>query len=285
MIDQAARLRDMVSGKAGQMPEKGQVRHHSSDTHVIAVSSGKGGVGKTTIAVNLAILLAELGKQVLVLDADLGLANVDVMLGLEPARHIGHLLSCGFEPEDVAAVGPSGIKVISGGSGLKELAEAGPSERCALLEKLRAYYTGFEYVIVDTSPGIKDDVVDFLSDVDFLLLVTTPEPTSLKDSYAFIKTLNRRLPNLDVRLVVNMASSEEAERSVAVLNEVALKFLGRNYDTFYCINNDQIIPRTIQIGRPVISAYPRSSAALCLRRLAGHLLQDCTRSMAATVCC
>lgn len=283
-MDQAARLRAIVSGKIEQMPEKGQVRHQSADTRVIAVTSGKGGVGKTTIAVNLAILLAEQGRRVLVVDADLGLANVDVMLGLESTRHIGHLLSCGFEPEDVAAVGPSGIRVISGGSGLKELAEAGSSERCALLEKLRAYYAGFEYVIVDTSPGIRDDVVDFLADADDLLLVTTPEPTSLRDSYALIKTLDRRVPDLDVRLVINLASSEEAERSVAVLNEVTLKFLGRTYDTFYCMENDQVVPRTIHAGKPVVTVYPRSSAAMCLRRLAGHLQQNNTKSFAATAC-
>lgn len=286
-MDQAARLRAIVSGNieptALEKERFDDAKRHPSDTRVIAVTSGKGGVGKTMIAVNIALLLAEQGRRVLVVDADLGLANVDVVLGMQSSRHIGHLLHGDFGPEDVAAVGPMGVRVISGGSGLKELAEAGSLERSVLLEKLRAYYGEFEYVIIDTSPGIRDDVIDFLGDADDLLLVTTPEPTSLRDSYALVKTLYRRAPALNIRLVINMAASDEdAERSVSILNEVTLKFLGRSYDMWHYVQNDPVIPRTIHAGKPVVAAYPRSSSAVCLRRLVGQLHLKDVRSMAET---
>ncbi|MEN6372165.1 MAG: MinD/ParA family protein [Armatimonadota bacterium] len=275
-MDQAARLREIVSGGSRLTPlteeRRDASKRHPVDTRVIAVTSGKGGVGKTTIAVNIALLLAEQGKRVLIVDADLGLANVDVMLGLESGRHLGHLLHGGFGPEDVAAVGPFGVRVISGGSGLKELAEAKSLERKGLLEKLRAYYGEFEYVIIDTSPGIRDDVTDFLGDADDLLLVTTPEPTSLRDSYALIKTLDRRTPALDIQLVINMAASDEdAKRAVTVVNDVALKFLDRSCDIWHCVQNDPVIPRTIHARKPVVVAYPRSASSIYLRRLAAYL--------------
>ena len=275
MIDQAWKLRALTRGKdlpnAARRASQETPKADAAVVHVVAVTSGKGGVGKTTLAVNLAVLLADSGKRVLIVDADLGLANVDVMLRLDSSRHIGHLLLAQCTPDEIAAVGPSGVQVISGGSGLQELAEASNADRQLLLDKLRGYYQRFDYVFIDTSPGIGADVVDFLRDADELVLVTTPEPTSLRDTYAALKTIGREAPNADVRLVVNMASAAQAEEAMAVLNEVASKFLNRRYDDWQCVECDPMVGRTVREGKPLVSAYPRSAAAICLRRLARSL--------------
>lgn len=263
MTDQAANLRSLVTGSVvvRDIPR-------ASNTHVIAVTSGKGGVGKTMLTVNLALLMAEMGKRVLVVDADLGLANVDVMMGLPSARHIGHLMLADFSPDDVAADGPLGIRVISGGSGLRELADSSAEDRRLLLKKLSAYYRQFDYVLLDTSPGIGEDVVDFLRHADEALLVTTPEPTSLRDTYASLKTLNDELPAVEPRLIVNAASEDQARQSVIALNEVSERFLGRSYRTWHWIENDPLVVRTIQDRKPLVLSYPRSPASICMKRLA-----------------
>lgn len=277
MIDQAARLRAMVSD--GNIPlRKSSVelktpRCSGHETRVIAVTSGKGGVGKTTIAVNLAVLLAESGAKVLIVDADLGLANVDVMLGLDSARHIGHLMMTDFTPDDIATVGPAGVRVISGGSGLRELAEASGPDRRALISRLKAYYGQFDYVFIDTSPGIRDEVVDFLMGADEVLLVTTPEPTSLRDTYAALKTLDRRIPDRALRIIVNASGSDvDARNAIEVLNSVTSKFLGRHYDRWHRIQSDELVGRSVHAHRAIVGLFPRSSASVCMQSLA-HQLQ------------
>lgn len=270
MRDQASRLRLLVSGDELARADPAGIGR--GDARVIAVTSGKGGVGKTTLAVNLALLLAELPSKVLIVDADLGLANVDVLLGMEPGRHIGHLLLPTCAPDDVAAIGPLGLRVISGGSGLQELADASSADRLALLEKLHSYYQSFDYVMIDTSPGIGLDVVDFLRTADDLLLVTTPEPTSLRDAYAALKTITREIPDGEVIPVVNCATAEQAKQAMQALNQVARRFLDRQCDRWYLVQSDPLVPRSIRERRPMVCAYPRSPAAVCLRRLVKALV-------------
>jgi len=269
--DQASSLRQLVSDdKPVDFANPGAVRA-GNGARVIAVTSGKGGVGKTILTVNLALLLAELPAGVLVVDADLGLANVDVMLGMEPGRHIGHLLLAGCLPGEVAATGPGGIKVISGGSGLQELADASRADRLMLLEKLHSYYENFDYVLVDTSPGIGPEVTDFLQRADDVLLVTTPEPTSLRDTYAALKAITREMPGREIILIVNCAAPGQAEQAIEALNHVARKFLKRQCDCWYQVEPDPMVCRTIRDRKPLVRAYPRSPAAACLRRLAKAL--------------
>jgi flagellar biosynthesis protein FlhG len=296
LIDQASRLRSLVAGddvpradvgvpilrqaqddrSVSHARETSHAREISqtqeiSNTRVIAVTSGKGGVGKTTIAVNLALMLAEMGKRTLLVDADLGLANVDVMLGIDSVRHVGHLLLESSDPEEVAATGPFGVRFISGGSGLREFSQSNHTIRRQILEKLRAYYREYEYVIVDTSPGIGAEVTDFLRGADETLLVTTSEPTSLKDTYAAMKSIVRELPENELRLIVTSATSGQARDAAATLNDVARKFLARTVKQWQHVETDALVSRSVKARVPLVCGYPRSSAAMCLRHLAKEL--------------
>lgn len=269
-MDQAARLRALVSsGGTGSVLLREPARDESGGrSHTIAVTSGKGGVGKTTVAVNLALILAEAGHRTLLIDADLGLANVDVMLGLEPGRHLGHLLLDDYSPADVAMEGPLGLEVISGGSGLRELAEAEQPQRSRLLTKLREYSRGFDFVVVDTSPGIGADVTDFLRDADDIALLTTPDPTSVRDTYAATKAMTLEIPDARPHLVVNLASADTAAGTVSALNSVTSKFLAREFSQWSHLEPDPMVGRSIHERRPLILSYPRTPASASLRRLA-----------------
>lgn len=273
MRDQASKLRQLMYGEGtGVSTEPQPIDTAAGSAHVIAVTSGKGGVGKTTFAVNLALLLAERPAKVLLVDGDLGLANVDVMLGMEPGKHIGHLLLEQCAPEEVAANGPCGIKVISGGSGLRELADAGHADRLALMRKLREYSRNFDYVVIDTSPGIGMEVVDFLREADDILLLTTSEPTSLRDAYAAFKTISQEMPDKEIIPVVNCATGDQARQAMEALNQVMRKFLGRQCDSWHQVDSDPMVARTIRDRKSLVRSYPRSPAAVCLRRLAKTLM-------------
>lgn len=269
MSDQAARLRQLMSGMETTTPIPCRMDGRAS---VTGITSGKGGVGKTMLAVNLAVAIAESGRSVLIVDADLGLANVDVMLGMEPGRHMGHLLLADCRAEDVAIDGPCGIKVIAGGSGLRELADADGDQRRLLLAKLRSYYDNFDCVLVDTSPGIGSDVCDFLCDVDRVFLVTTPEPTALRDTYAAFKSIVREMPGKDVLPVVNCAGEKQADQAIEALNQVTTKFLDIRIEDWHHVESDPMVVRAVRERNPLMRMLPRSPAAICIRRLSGLLM-------------
>ena len=278
MIDQAARLRQLVGMSEGEGTHTAVVRNLRTgaklpgSAHVIAVTSGKGGVGKTTLVANLAFLLSEMNSRVLVVDADLGLANVDVMLGIDPGRHIGHLMLANSSPEEVAVEGPRGMMVISGGSGLRELADAGSEERAELIRKLQDYFSTFDYVLIDTSPGIGSNVMDFIEVADDVLLVTTPEPTSIRDSYAALKTIVAKIPNASITPVVTSAVEISARQAVSALNHVTRKFLDREWTLWQMVDSDPLVGRTIQARKLLVSMYPKSPAAIALCRIAKFLM-------------
>ena len=190
MGDQAARLRQLVdkSEYEVQAPQVSQNRTLSAlGPRVIAVTSGKGGVGKTNITVNLAIALKQAGQRVLVIDADLGMANVDVVLGSMSKKHLLNLLEKDTELRDVLIDGPYGVRYISGGSGIEKAADFTYEERQRLMQKLTACGQMADIILIDTGAGLGKNVMDFILAADEVLLVTTPEPTALTDAYAVLK--------------------------------------------------------------------------------------------------
>ncbi len=188
---------------AGNGARKGSV------VRVISVTSGKGGVGKTCCVVNLAISLAREGKRVLVFDADLGLCNLDVMLGLSPKYNINHVLRGEKQIEDVIVKGPEGIMVIPAASGISELTNLNAEQRLALTSSMEMLDKDVDIMIIDTGAGISNNVMFFNTAAQEIIVVVTPEPTSLTDAYALMKVLMKKHGEKSFKLLVNTARGEK----------------------------------------------------------------------------
>ena len=281
MEDQAARLRKLVEDKiAGHSIDKIEsingeriLEQYAATARIIAVTSGKGGVGKTNLTVNLAIALGMAGKRVIVIDADLGMANVDVVLGTSSKYNLLHLLQENVSLEDVLLHGPYGVNYISGGSGMEEAAEFSVSERQLLLQKLTLCEDMADIILVDTGAGLGKNVLDFILAADEVLLLTTPEPTSLTDAYAVMKAYSLYASNKDMKLVINRAYNEAESRDVAAkLGNTAERFLHMSIDCLGCIYEDRNVMNAVRQQTPLMVAYPNTIAAKCVRAVANGLL-------------
>jgi flagellar biosynthesis protein FlhG len=254
IADQAASLRALVK-EAGMA------------ARVIAVTSGKGGAGKTSVAVNLAIACARLGQRVTLVDFDLGLANVDVVMDLKPAVNLSHVVMGRMRLGDVA-IEAEGIRVVPGASGLRELANLSPASRDGLLRSLATLEADSDLLIIDTGAGVSDNVVRVAASADEALVVCTPEPTSILDAYATIKMISREPSHARVRLVVNMAESrDEAERVSRTVADVSRRFLSLEIDRLGFIPKDEHVGRAVRERRPFGVLYPKCPASVAVRGL------------------
>ncbi len=238
----------------------------------LAVASGKGGVGKTNVAANLAVTLAHDGHRVAVLDADFGLGNVDVLLGLTPSLHLGHVLSGRCALEDVFIEGPAGIRVLPASSGLQELTTLSAAHWQTLARGLDRLSGALDFLVIDTAPGIADGVIAPVRGSDCALVVTSPEPTAIVDAYALIKVLATAAPSTPIGLLVNCArDAAEADVVFRQLDVAVRRFLGREIRSFGFIALDPAIRRAVSLQTPVVSGQPASSASRAFRRLATHV--------------
>ncbi len=237
---------------------------------VIAVTGGKGGVGKSNVSVNLAICLAEMGRRVVVLDADLGLANIDVLLGITGRRNIADVLSGQCSLREVLVDGPKGIKIVPASSGTQRMTALSPMEHGGLINAFSDLADNIDVLIVDTAAGISEGVVSFLRASQEILMVVCDEPTSITDAYALIKLLNRDYGLFRFRILANMVRTPQEGRMLFAkltkvierfLDEVALQYVGS-------IPQDDAVKKAVQRQRAVVEAYPRSKAAIALRALA-----------------
>lgn len=241
----------------------------------LAVTSGKGGVGKTNVAVNLAIALSQRGRRVVVLDGDLGLANVDVVLGLCPRYSLYDVVVGERTLPEVMVEGPANLRVIPGGSGIAELANLDGGSRQRLVESLRLAERETEFLIIDTGAGIGKSVMSLLLAADEVIVVLTPEPTSLTDAYALIKVLAQGRLHRWVHLVVNrVASAVEAQQVLRRLNTVVSRFLGIELRFLGFIYDDPAVARAVAHQQPLLLSYPRSRAAEQFRLMANRLLGE-----------
>lgn len=282
MDDQATRLRKLIEGKIennakkqdgaeseGDLPEAAE----TEGARVIAITSGKGGVGKTNLTVNLAIALGKRGKRVIVVDADLGTANVDVLLGTSSRQTLMSLAKDGVELEDVLIKGPYGVSYISGGSGMEHAGEMTPMQRQAVFNKLSGCDNWADIILVDTGAGVGRNVLDFIVASDEVLLVTTPEPTSLTDGYAVLKAYKQLGASQPIRLVVNRVfDMEESNETANKLICTAEKFLHMELDSLGFVLDDSNMVRSVRKQVPILSAYPDSLASQCIDALADCLL-------------
>ena len=236
---------------------------------VIAVTGGKGGVGKTNVSVNLALALAELGRRVVLLDADLGLANVDVLLGLTTRRTLADVIAGDCDLQDVLIPGPGGIRIVPAASGAQSMVQLTTQQHAGLIQAFSELGDELDVLIIDTAAGIGDSVVAFVRAAQEVLLVVTDEPTSITDAYALIKLLNRDYGITRFRVLANMAHAPQEGRNLfAKLTKVTERFLDVALQYVGAVPYDEAVRKAVQKQRAVYDAYPRSKSALALRAIA-----------------
>jgi flagellar biosynthesis protein FlhG len=250
---------------SAQGPPVGTRRHVTT----LAVTSGKGGVGKTNVAINLAMALARLHNRVGLLDADFGLGNVDVLLGLAPRYHLGHLLAGEQSIRDVLVDAPGGIRVLPASSGLRDLTALTPAHWDRLNASLAEIADELDFLLIDTGAGISNNVIDVLTSVEHVMIVTTPEPTAIVDAYALLKVLTMASESKNVGVLVNAArDGAEGELVFRQLDVAAARFLHRRLHAFGCVAHDPLLKESVVSQKAVVDQHPQSPASRDFRALA-----------------
>lgn len=246
-----------------------------SKVRTIAITSGKGGVGKTNIATNLAMLFRKYKKRVLLIDLDLGLANVDILLGLHPEYTLQDVIEGRKEMKDIVLQGPEGIMIVPGSSGIEELTNLNEAQKKQLFRGLGELDEEVDVAIVDTGAGISSNVLSFVLAANEILLITTPEPTAITDAYAMIKVLSRRRKELNIKLVVNLSSSrEEAESTMKNISSVARRFLGIDIQYLGYMLSDPNVSIASRRQKSFVKEYPNTIATSCLNKMVVSFLNN-----------
>ena len=278
-MDQAEKLRNII--KKQELPNNQPVKEVSvkHNAKVITVTSGKGGVGKSSMSVNLAIQLARRGKRVVIFDADFGLANVEIMLGLHPQYNLADMMFRGKKLKDIIMYGPENVGFISGGSGIQELANMTRTQVLDLIQKLVELDQFADVIIVDTGAGISDTVLEFVAASEDVLLVATPEPTSITDAYALLKTLNKRVSANPEKTVVKMIANQvhgnrDAKELFDKLGMVVSKFLDIKVEYIGAVPYDHNMQKAIMKQTPISILDPHSNTAKAVKNIAGLIDDD-----------
>jgi flagellar biosynthesis protein FlhG len=273
MADQAERLRTIIKDATNNSLSS------VNPARVIAVTSGKGGVGKTNFSVNVGIALAQLGQRVLLVDADLGLANADVVMGVTPKFHLGHVLSGQKQVSEVIQDGPAGIKILAGGSGDYKLANLGERGLASCIASLTEIEKDLDFIILDTGAGISNSVLKFVLAAGEVIIVTTTEPTSITDAYGIIKVVVTTDPNIPLWVVVNMArDTVEGKQVMERLTTVSKRFLGISLANIGFVTWDQTVSKAVKEQQPFIIGHPRSVVAQDIKQIANNILNRAVNS-------
>lgn len=244
-------------------------------TSVYSITSGKGGVGKTAVTANLAYSLAKIGKRVLILDADLGLANIDVVFGLTPRYNLNHFFSGEQELDAILVDGPMGIKILPAGSGIQNFIRLDSHQKMRLLDGLDQMHNSFDYVLIDTEAGISENVTYFNTAAQEILVVTTPEPTAITDAYALMKLLSTKYHEKHFNLVVNQIQNEDEALDVyRKLTMVANRYLDISIDYLGSVPEDRQMIDSIRKQRVIIDLYPNSKITAAFSQLASRISME-----------
>ena len=244
-------------------------------TRVLSVTSGKGGVGKTAVVANLAVLLSRMGQRVLILDADLGLANIDVVFGLAPNHNLNHFFSGEQTLEAILVEGPEGIRILPAGSGVQRFTRLDSEQKMQLLEALDGMHSEFDFVLIDTEAGISENVTYFNTAAQEILVVTTPEPTAITDAYALMKLLSNQFHEKHFNLIVNFIRNEEEALDVyRKLTMVANRYLDIAIDYIGSIPRDKLMVEAIRRQQVLVQLYPDSRTSQAFEALARSVLQE-----------
>lgn len=254
--DQAAGIRKMSQIKA-------------KPVRVIAVTSGKGGVGKTNVSVNLGVSLSQRGRKVALLDADMGLANVDILLGLSPKYNLSHVLQGEKTLNDIMLTTADGLKVIPASSGIQQMSELSTMEQASVIRAFSELDQNLDVLIVDTAAGISSSVVNFARASQEIIVVICDEPTSLTDAYAYIKLLNRDFGIGEFHIIANMVQSiQQGQQLFTKLSKVTDRYLDISLDYVGAIPFDESLRKAVQKQKPVVEVFPQSKATLAIKNLA-----------------
>ncbi|MDR1319678.1 MAG: MinD/ParA family protein [Treponema sp.] len=284
MEDQAEKLREMVrrkntssSGGAAadakvrdSLPEKNsRNQKEGKNTRIITVTSGKGGVGKTNLSVNMALAFARLGKKVVVMDADLGLANVNVMLNMIPKYNLYHVIKKQKTIREILVETEYGISIVAGASGFSQIANMNEEERQNFINELDTL-SNADIIIIDTSAGVSSNVLDFIAAADDAVIITTPEPTAITDAYGIIKIIATEYDtlNMGLKLVVNRAKSvAEAKKVADRMINIAGQFLNLKVDYLGFIYDDSVVSQAVLQQKPFMVIDPKCKASVCVQHL------------------
>jgi flagellar biosynthesis protein FlhG len=277
MNDQAEKLRRIIDNLNGSRQFCDPAPFSTPkirSTRIIAITSGKGGVGKTNITVNLAIALSELGRRVIIIDADLGLANIDVLFGIIPKFTLADVINNKRNILEVLSDGPNKIKFISGGSGVEELVKLGKVQLENFVNNISLLDRLSDFILIDTGAGLSDNVMSFVMAADEVLLITTPEPTSLTDAYALIKMVSNRNSKKEIKLIVNRAEDQmEAQDIMRKLSIVSEKFLSMKLNPLGYILNDEMVIKAVKKQQPFSLSFPKSRASRYIREISKKLIE------------
>jgi flagellar biosynthesis protein FlhG len=244
-----------------------------ASTQIIGVASGKGGVGKTTVSINLAVKLASLGKKVMIFDADLGLANAQLALGIRAPFNFSHVMSGEKTLSEVIIDGPSGVKLVPGASGIQHMASLTGTQTAGIIQAFSEIEDELDYLIVDVAAGLSDAVMAFMSACQYRIVVLKNEPYSIADAYGTIKVMMQQ-HNLDRILLVpnGVESQKEGERLYTSINSVIQNFLGGQVKYLYSISADDMVVRSIKASQPLVTYAPTSAASRDFTQLAKQVM-------------
>lgn len=264
-MDQAEKLRQIIAAQQSKNLNSGEAR-------IIAVTSGKGGVGKTNFTINIALALRALGKRVTIIDADLGLANVDVILGVLSKYSFLDILSGNVEPKDLIVEGPDGLKIVSGGSGITDLVNIDEIELERLIYALSYYNSISDFILIDTGAGIGKSVLSFVEAASEIIVILNPDPTSITDAYALIKNISN-VEDKELKLVINrVESAAEGKEAFGKISNTVERFLDIKIENLGYIFEDYNLGKAVKQQMPVIKAYPRSLSSKAIEEIARNLV-------------
>jgi flagellar biosynthesis protein FlhG len=274
MEDQAEQLRELMRAKNNNTQTATPAKDKQSrKTRIITVASGKGGVGKTNVSVNMALAYARLGKKVIVMDADLGLANVNVMLNMIPKYNLYHVIRKQKTMKDILIDTEYGIQIVAGASGFSKIANLSEDERQNFINELYTL-SNADIIIIDTSAGVSNNVLSFVAAADDAVIVTTPEPTAITDAYGIIKIIATEIDNLNMglKLVVNRVKTvAEAKKVADRMINIAGQFLNLKVDYLGFIYDDPAVPQAVLRQKPFMVLEPKSKASLCVQHIVGRM--------------
>jgi flagellar biosynthesis protein FlhG len=272
MEDQAEKLREIMRQKKDNGERAPGVKE-GKRSRIITITSGKGGVGKTNVSVNMALAYARLGKKVVVMDADLGLANVNVMLNMIPKWNLYHVIRKQKTMKEIMVETEYGISIVAGASGFSKIANLDEDERRGFIDELNTL-SNADIIIIDTSAGVSSSVLDFIAAADDAVIITTPEPTAITDAYGIIKIIATEIDslNMGLKLVVNRVKSvAEAKKVADRMTNIAGQFLNLKVDYLGFIYDDTVVSHAVLRQRPFMVLDPRCKASLCIQHIVGRM--------------